>query len=112
MGQINLTKTPSMFQWNGILLACGAPWNRKNRPFVQVGNTNRDKRVRQARGAGSPFCPGWCYQPGQKDAFCPGCRTPPLLSRPGVPGWEIGTKRVSQPGQIACSVVVKQIKEK
>jgi len=21
-----------MFQWNGILLACGAPWNRKNQP--------------------------------------------------------------------------------
>ena len=83
---------------------------------VPVGNTNRDKRMRQARRAGSPFCLGWCYQPGQKGAFCPGCRTrdkrAPLLSRPGVPGWETGTKKVSQPGQIACSVVVKQIKEK
>ena len=35
--------------------------------------------------------------PGQKD---------PLLSRPGVPGWETGTTRVSQPGQISVSVVV------
>ena len=37
--------------------------------------------------------------PGQKDP-------PPLLSRPGVPGWETGTTRVSQPGQISLSVVV------
>ena len=67
-------------------------------------------RVRQARDAGSTFCPGWCYQLRQKGAFCPGCQTrdkrAALLSRPGVPGWETGTKRVFQPGQIACSVVV------
>ena len=31
---------------------------RGPRPFVPVGDTNRDKR-----GA---FCPGWCLQPGQK----------------------------------------------
>ena len=30
----------------------------------------------------------------------------PLLSRPGVPGWESGTTGVSQPGQISVSVVV------
>ena len=35
--------------------------------------------------------------PGQKD---------PLLSRPGVLGWETGTTRVSLPGQISISVVV------
>ena len=74
-------------------------------------NTNRDKRVRQPRGAGSPFCPGWCYQPGQKGAFCPGCQTrdkrAPLLSRTGVPGWETGTTGVSQPGQINVFVVVR-----
>ena len=72
--------------------------------------TNRDKRVRQARGAGSTFCPGWCYQPGQKVLFCPGCQTrdkrAPLLSRTGVPGWETGTTAVSQPGQINVFVVV------
>ena len=39
-------------------------------PFVRVGNTNRDKRVLLSwlvppTGIkGSPFCPGWCYQPG------------------------------------------------
>jgi len=28
------------------------------------------------------------------------------LSRHGVPGWETGTKKISQPGQIKISVVV------
>ena len=28
------------------------------------------------------------------------------MSRTGVPGWETGTTRVSQPGQIMCSAVV------
>src|SRR6185503_2627811 len=46
-------------------------------------------------GAGCTFCPGWCYQPGQKVLFCPGCQTRtkghPLLSRTGVPGGEIRT---------------------
>ena len=61
-------------------------------------------------GAGSTFCPGWCYQPGQKVLFCPGCQTrdkrAPLLSRTGVPGWETGTTAVFQPGQINIFVVV------
>ena len=50
------------------------------RPFVPVGDTNRDKI-----GA---FCPGWWFQPGQKGtrAFCPGWshqrgQKAPLLSR-------------------------------
>ena len=59
---------------------------------------------------GAPFCPRWCYQPGQKGAFCPSCQTrdkrAPLLSWPGVPDWEIGTTEVSQLGQISVSVVV------
>ena len=84
---------------------------RKGKQEKKGTNTNRDKRVPQPRGAGSTFCPDWCYQPGQKVAFCPGCQTrdkmTPLLSRPGVPGWEIGTTRVSQPGQISHSVVVR-----
>ena len=69
---------------------------------VPVGNTNRDKRVRQP------------YQPGQKVLFCPGCHTrdkrAPLLSRTGVPGWETGTTAVSQPGQINVFVVVRAIR--
>jgi len=50
--------------------------------------TNRDKRV--------PFVP--VARPGTKGSS--------LLSRPGVLGWETGTKRVSQSGQISVSVVV------
>ena len=53
------------------------------------------------------FCPGWCYQPGQKVLFCPGCH--PLLSRTGVSGWETGTTGVSQPGQINVFVVVYDV---
>ena len=50
------------------------------------------------------------YQPGQKLSFVPVARSGtkgfPLLSRHSVPGWETGTKKVSQPGQIKVSVVV------
>ena len=56
-------------------------------PFVPVGITNRDKRSSSVPVA----------RPGTKA---------PLLSRPGVPGWETGTTRVSQPEQINVSVVV------
>src|SRR6185503_12707405 len=64
-------------------------------------------------GVGCTFCPCWCYQPGQKVLFCPGCQTrdkrAPLLSRTGVPGWETGTTGVSQPGQISVFVVVRVV---
>ena len=53
---------------------------RGPRPFVPVGDTNRDKR--------GSFCPGWWFQPGQKAtrAFCPGWnyqpgQKSPILSR-------------------------------
>ena len=46
---------------------------KKKRPFVPVGNTNRDKRVRQTRGAGSTFCPG--------------CQTRDKRAPPFVPDW-------------------------
>ena len=36
----------------------------------------------------------------------PGTKGPPLLSWPGVPGWEIGIIRISQLEQISVSVVV------
>ena len=41
-------------------------------PFVPVGGSTRDKKCLLSRLVpptgikGSPFCPGWCYQPGQK----------------------------------------------
>ena len=56
--------------------------------FVPVGITNRDKRVY--------FVP--VARPGTKEFL--------FLSRHGVPGWETGTKKVSQPGQIKVFVVV------
>ena len=45
----------------------------KKGPFVPVGNTNGDKRVRQPCGAGSSFCPG-CQSRDK--------RTPPF-----IPAW-------------------------
>ena len=39
----------------------------------------------------------------------PGTKGFLLLSRHGVPGWETGTKKVSQPGQIKVFVVVSLI---
>ena len=75
-----------------------------------VGAGSTTKGCASHVGAGSTFCPGWCYQPGQKVIFCPGCQTrdkrAPLLSRTGVPSWETGTTGVSQPGQINVFVVV------
>ena len=69
--------------------ACGAPaGDAKKKHFVPVGITNRDKRV--------SFVP--VVRSGTKGF--------PLLSRHGVPGWETGTKKVSQPGQIKVFVVV------
>ena len=38
----------------------------KKEPFVPVGNTNRDKRVRQPRGA-APFVPAWRSRLGNRD---------------------------------------------
>ena len=60
-------------------------------PFVPVGVTNRDKRF--------SFIP----------VARPGTKGHPLLSRTGVPGWEIGTTGVSQPGQINVFVVVSAV---
>src|SRR6185437_9746980 len=79
--------------------------------FCPVGNTpTGTKGCASHVGAGSTFCPGWCYQPGQKVLYCPGCQTrdkrAPLLSRTGVSAWETGTTGVSQPGQINVFVVV------
>ena len=47
-------------------------------------------------GAGCTFCPGWCVTNRDKrSSFVPvarpGTKGHPLLSRTGVPGWEIGT---------------------
>ena len=60
--------------------------------FVPVVVTNRDKRV--------SFVP--VARPGTKEFA--------LLSWHGVPGWETGTKKVSQPGQIKVFVVVNGLR--
>jgi len=84
---------------------------KKKGPFVPVGVLPTwTKGCASHVGAGSTFCPGWCYQPGQKVPFVPvarpGTKGHPLLSRTGVPGWETGTTGVSQSGQINVFVVV------
>ena len=66
------------FQYISLIEMQKYNWNRKKIEkrktrkkkghFVPVGNTNRDKRVCQPRGAGST-------QPGQKVAICPSCQT-------------------------------------
>ena len=38
-------------------------------------------------GAGCTFCPGWCYQRGQKVLFCPSCQTRDKRAPPFVPDW-------------------------
>ena len=87
---------------------------RGPRPFVPVGDTNRDKR--------GSFCPGWWFRPGQKAtrAFCPGwihqpgqkAPVPPLARLAVRPGTKAtycpGPKgcRDKWPGTKACFVVV------
>jgi len=114
----------------GLLSRVEAPTRTKGPPdkrpnhFIPVGNTNPDKRVTllsrlvaPTRTKG-PFCPGWCYQPGQKapprdsskgsysllsHMYYLGER---LLSRQPNPGSKTGTNSPLEPGQMARSVVV------
>ena len=54
-------------------------WKTAVVPVSQPGTPVRDKRgcpfvpglatAASAHVAGAPFCPGWCYQPGQKVSF-------------------------------------------
>ena len=108
------------FQYISLIEMQKYNWNRKRIEKIKTGKKGDIlsrlvtptgiKWCASHVGAGSTFCPGWCYQPGQKVLFCPGCQTrdkrAPLLSRTGVPGWETGTTAVSQPGQINVFVVV------
>ena len=80
----------------------------KKGPFVPVGNTNRDKTPTGTKGCA--LLSRLVLPAGTKGSLLsrlpdPG-QKPPFLSRPGVSGWETGTTRVSQPGQISVSVVV------
>ena len=59
-----------------FVLVGGSNWDKRLRgPFVPVGATNRDKRP--------PFCPGWCLQPGQK------AHVPPLARQAIGPGTKV-----------------------
>ena len=53
----------------GVPFYPGSGNQDRKHSFVPIGNTNRDKRGCQRHVAGAPFCPGWCYQPGQKVIF-------------------------------------------
>ena len=97
------------YNWNRKRIEKRKTWKKRDllsRLVTPTGTKGCASHV----GAGCTFCPGWCYQPGQKVLFCPGCQTrdkrAPLLSRTGVLGWETGTTAVSQPGQINVFVVV------
>ena len=66
--------------WETLVIPVSQPGTpgRDKRGSFCPGSGNRDKRVRQRdkrccqrHVAGAPFCPGWCYQPGQKVPFFP-----------------------------------------
>ena len=46
-----------------------------------------EKQLRKEEQKKWTFCPRWCYQPGQKGAFCPGCQTRDKRAPPFVPAW-------------------------
>ena len=73
-----------------------------NIKFNLKWNRNNPKETEKETGKKGAFGPGLFYEPGPKALICPGN----LLSRLGGPGWETGTKGLSQPGQKACSIVV------
>ena len=84
----------SEFQYISLIEMQKYNWDRKRiekRKNMKKKDTNRNKSVRQPRGTGSTFCPG-CQTRDKRT---------PLLSRPGVLGWETGTTKVSQSGQIS-----------
>ena len=62
--------------WETLVVSVSQPGtpgrDKRGGPFVPglaTGTTNRDKKCCQRHVAGAPFCPGWCYQPGQKVSF-------------------------------------------
>jgi hypothetical protein len=72
-------------------------WNRNN-PKEKEKGKKRDlcSRLVLPTGTKGPHL-SWLADPGQKGT---------LLSHLGGPGWEIGIKDLSQPGQKAYSVAV------
>ena len=96
------------YNWNRKRIEKRKTWKKRDLLSWLVTPTGT-KGCASHVGAGCTFCPGWCYQPGQKVVARPGTKGHPLLSRTGVPGWETGTTAVSQPGQINVFVVVHPI---
>ena len=96
------------FQYISLIEIQKYNWNRKK---IEKRKTRkkRDLLSRLVISTGTKGCASHVAlaalfarlpDPGQKDP------PTPLLSRPGVPGWETVTTRVSQPEQISVSVAV------
>ena len=72
MGLLSRLEVPTRTKGPPFVPVCGSTRDKRPNSFIPVGNTNPDKRVTllswlvaPTRTKG-PFCPGWCYQPGQK----------------------------------------------
>ena len=71
-GLLSRVEPPTRTKGPPFVPVGGSTRDKRPNPFIPVGNTNPDKRVTllsrlvaPTRTKG-PFCPGWCYQPGQK----------------------------------------------
>ena len=72
------------YNWNRKRIEKRKTWKKRNllsRLVTPTGTKGCASHV----GAGCTFCPGWCYQPGQKVLFCPGCHTRDKRAPPFVP---------------------------
>ena len=72
------------YNWNRKRIEKRKTWKKRDilsRLVTPTGTKGCASHV----GAGCTFCPGWCYQPGQKVLFCPGCHTRDKRAPPFVP---------------------------
>ena len=71
-GLLSRLEVPTRTKGGPFVPVGGSIRDKRPNPFIPVGNTNPDKRVTLLSrlvvptGTKGPFCPGWCYQPGQK----------------------------------------------
>ena len=74
------------YNWNRKRIEKRKTWKKRDLLSHLVTPT-RTKGCASHVGAGCTFCPGWCYQPGQKVLFCSGCHTRDKRAPPFVPDW-------------------------